>query len=102
VDDGPGAFPPEYRLHPNVPNPFNPSTSIRYEVPAGGGWVSIIVYDVEGRRVRTLVDGLQPGGTQSVSWDGRDSAGRRVASGIYFYRMTAENFQHTRKMALLE
>jgi hypothetical protein len=98
---GPG-LPTALALHPCAPNPFNPVTTIRYDVPASGARVAIVVFDVTGRRVRTLVDGQKPAGSQSVVWDGRDDRGRGVASGIYFYRMTAGSFVQTRKMVLLK
>jgi hypothetical protein len=97
-DDGPGTF----ALHPCAPNPFNPITTIRYDVPQGGARVAIVVYDVAGRRIRTLVDGVQPAGKLSVVWDGRNQAGQGVASGVYFYRMSAGGFVQTRKMVLLK
>jgi hypothetical protein len=90
-----------FELHQNVPNPFNPSSVIRYDVPAGGGDVRIRIFDVTGRLVRTLVDGWQSPGRRSVAWDGRDSGGGIVASGVYFYRMEAPGFERTRKMVLL-
>ncbi len=98
---GPGV-PTRYQLHANAPNPFNPSTQIRYDVPVSGEVVSIRVFDVAGRLVRTLVEGPQSAGTRSVGWNGRDERGRAVASGVYFYRMQAGSFVQTRKMALLK
>jgi len=99
VDDkAPSAF----ALHQCAPNPFNPSTTIRYDVPRNGERVSIAVFDVAGRRIRTLVDDVQPAGTRSTSWDGRDERGQQVASGVYFYRMIAGQFVQTRKMVLLK
>ncbi len=89
-------------LHQNVPNPFNPTTSITYDVPSGGANVTIRIYDASGRLVRTLVDGPSPAGTHSVSWDGRNSAGGAVSSGVYFYRMTAGSFTASRRMVLLK
>jgi parallel beta-helix repeat protein len=100
---GGGPEPPSaLALHPCAPNPFNPITTIRFDVPASGTRVAIVVYDVTGRRVRTLVNEPQPAGRQSVVWDGRDDRGRGVASGVYFYRMTAGSFVQTRKMLLLK
>jgi hypothetical protein len=90
-----------YELHQNVPNPFNPSTSIRYDVPAGGGHVRIRVFDVTGRLVRTLVNRFESPGANFVVWDGRDEIGAPVASGIYFCRFDARGFTETRKMVLL-
>jgi len=89
-------------LYAAVPNPFNPSTVIRYDVPSPGAQVRIVVYDVTGRRVATLVDGYRPEGERSVSWDGRNDGGTEVATGVYFYRMTTTGFSLTRKMVLLK
>jgi hypothetical protein len=89
-------------LHPNVPNPFNPNTTIRYDVLEGGADVNISIFDVSGRLVRTLVDGHRAAGTWSVQWNGDDDRGRRVASGVYFYRMRAGSFVDTKKMVLLK
>jgi hypothetical protein len=91
-----------YSLFQNVPNPFNPGTTIRFEVPAAGGLISLRVYDVRGRLIRTLVDGPATGGVQSAVWDGRDGQGKPAASGIYFYRLEATGFTQTRKMILLK
>jgi hypothetical protein len=96
-----GGVPKAYALGQNVPNPFNPSTTVYYDVPAGGGNVSMRVYDVSGRLVRTLVDGHQSEGSRSVTWDGTGDRGQSVASGIYFYRMSAPGFTETKKMVLL-
>ncbi len=98
VDDAPRDF----VLSQNVPNPFNPSTTINYQVPNGGADVSIRIYDVAGRLVRTLVDEHRPAGTHAVAWDGRNQAGTRVASGVYIYRMTAGSFSDARRMVLLK
>jgi hypothetical protein len=98
-DSGPNA-PTRFALHQNVPNPFNPATTIRYDVPAGGGRVTLRVYDVKGRLVRTLVDGHDNEGVKQVSWYGRNDRGSQVATGVYFYRMTAPGFETTKKMVL--
>jgi hypothetical protein len=89
-------------LHPAVPNPFNPSTRIVYEVPTGSEDVSLSIYDVGGRLVRTLVRNQRVSGERSVVWDGHDDGGRRVASGVYFYRLTTPASSQTRKMVLLK
>jgi hypothetical protein len=99
---GTGTLPESYELHQCVPNPFNPATTIRYDVPAPGGPVTIRVYDVAGRLVRTLVDGVQTPGHKVTTWDGRSESGELVASGVYFYRLTAGRFERTRKMALVQ
>ena len=98
---GDGRLPQAFALGQNVPNPFNPSTTIYYDVPLGGGDVSIRVFDVAGRLVRTLVSGHQSAGAKSVTWSGVNDRGQSVSSGIYFYRMTAPGFTRTKKMVLL-
>ncbi|MBN2564362.1 MAG: nuclear transport factor 2 family protein [Candidatus Eisenbacteria bacterium] len=91
-----------FGLRQNVPNPFNPTTTIAFEVPDGGAQVSLQIYDVSGRLVRTLVDGYEPSGTRTVIWDGKDDEGQPVAGGIYFSRMKAPEFSDTTKMILLK
>jgi hypothetical protein len=95
-------IPGQYFLEQNAPNPFNPSTTIEYGVPAGGGRVTIEIFDVAGRRVRTLLDEPRPGGTWRVTWDGTTDAGTHVSSGVYFYRLRAAGFESTRRMTLVE
>jgi hypothetical protein len=99
IEDRPA--PDAFALYQNIPNPFNPSTVIRYDVPPGGGRVSLRIYDVAGRLVRTLVDADETAGVKQVTWDGRNSHGNQVATGVYFYRMTAPGFTTTRRMVLL-
>jgi hypothetical protein len=94
-------------LGQNYPNPFNPTTRIEYWVPdgvgsVGGAPVSLVIYDVRGARVRTLVDARQPSGRYRVDWDGRDSSGTPVGSGVYFYRLATTHFSGTHKMLLLK
>ncbi|MBN1827482.1 MAG: T9SS type A sorting domain-containing protein [Candidatus Eisenbacteria bacterium] len=103
IDTGVGTdeAPATFRLGRNVPNPFNPITTIHYDVPAGGGAATIEVFDVSGRLVRTLVDGQSAAGSHQVVWDGRNARGRSVPSGVYFYRLTAPGVEMTRKMVLL-
>jgi len=76
-------------------------TSIRYDVPSGGGNVTLKVYDVSGRIVQTLVDAVQSAGRKTVRWTGTNERGERVGTGIYFYRMEAPGFVQTKKMVLL-
>jgi hypothetical protein len=87
----------------NYPNPFNPVTRITYWVPEGAAQrVDLVIYDVRGARVRTLVAGNVPGGRHLVEWDGRNDQGQAVGSGVYFYRMVQRNYKATRKMLLLK
>lgn len=95
-------LPAAFGLAQNFPNPFNPATTIHYNVPSGGGAVSIRIYDVGGRLVRILVDGYETAGRKSVAWQGQDKRGNSVAAGVYFYQMTAPGFERTRKMVLLK
>ena len=92
--------PKTYALQPNVPNPFNPQTMIQYAVPSAGR-VKLVVYNLMGQTVRTLVNGERPVGSFSVLWDGRDATGRDVASGVYLYQMEAAGFSAVRKMVLV-
>lgn len=91
-----------FTLHQNVPNPFNPTTTISYDVPEAGGKVTLRIYDVSGRLVRTLADGVETPGSKQATWDGRDDRGHRMATGVYFYRLTAPEFTKTRKMVLVQ
>jgi hypothetical protein len=92
-------------LHPAVPNPFNPTTRIAFDL-ARDGHVSLRIYDVSGRRVRTLIDApLTRGryvGANAVVWDGTDEAGNRVSSGVYFYRLVTSDLDTSRRMVLLK
>lgn len=89
-------------LEQNHPNPFNPTTTIRFTVPVGGARVTLDVMSVGGRRVRSLADREFASGPQAVTWDGRDEAGREVASGVYLARLSANGETSERKMTLLK
>jgi len=101
VDDNHPPAPAEYTLSDNYPNPFNPATTIEYTL-ARQGHVEISVFDLLGRRVRTLVDGTRHAGAHSVDWDGLDDNGQPAATGIYFYRIETDQFSQTKKMMLLK
>jgi len=101
TDTGPTLAPRRLWLEQNSPNPFNPATRIAFDLPNAGD-VELGVYAVNGRRVRTLLHEHREAGRYEVSWDGRDSGGRRAASGVYFYRLTAAGRSITRKMQLLQ
>ena len=98
--DGPAVVKPY--LGPNFPNPFNPSTAIQYRVPSPGGRVTLSVYDLSGRRVRTLVDAYRSGGEHVAVWRGLDDRGREVSSGVYFYRLEVGDTRLERKMVMLK
>jgi subtilisin family serine protease len=84
-------------LEQNAPNPFRPATTIAYAVPRDGS-VQLSVFDVTGRVVRHLVEEIQPAGRYQVAWDGRDMAGQRAPSGVYFYRLVTADVTETRSM----
>ena len=88
-------------LFANDPNPFNPTTWIRFDLHDAQG-VDLRIYDTGGRLVRQLVQETRAAGEHAVAWDGRDTAGRPVASGVYFYRLEAGDFTGTRRMLLLK
>ena len=78
------------------PNPFQNRTTISYQLPQAGN-VSLCIYDVTGRTVKTLQAGFQKPGSYSAVWDGRDNKGRSVAKGVYFYRLDTPGFRAIRK-----
>ena len=88
-------------LDQNVPNPFNPSTSISFVVPQASR-TRLMVYDVSGALVKTLFDEVVSAGRRTVHWDGTNATGERVSSGAYFYRLITDNKSTTRKMLLLK
>ena len=100
-DDTPAPSYGEVTVFPNYPNPFNPSTTIRYALPEAQV-VRVEIYDVEGRLIRSLVNRFESDGMHFVPWQGRDNAGRTVASGIYFVRITGEKQTATRKIVLVK
>jgi len=91
----------EYMLYQNYPNPFNPVTTIRYELPEQS-YVTIVTYDILGREVKELVNGIVVSGIHRVVWDGTDSFGKSVGAGVYLYQIKAGDFVQTRKMLLLK
>ena len=95
-------LPSAYGLQANWPNPFNPETTIRYQLPRVAD-VELEIYNTSGQRVRTLVDGRLNAGRYEVRWNGLDDQGRPLASGLYFYRLQAgSEFQQIRKMLLVK
>jgi hypothetical protein len=97
----PGAPVVQLRLYPNQPNPFNPLTTIRFDLPEAGR-VRLAIYDLRGKLVRGLVDGELPRGSQQAIWNGKDDAGRSVASGSYFARLQAGGELRTERMSLVK
>ncbi len=101
TSDVPGVDTGKARLLANVPNPFNPSTMINYELP-DDAQVRVSVYDLSGRLVRVLEEGSRSAGQHSVRWDGRDSQGSAQASGMYFVRLNAGETTGIRKITLVQ
>ncbi len=89
-----------YYLDQNIPNPFNPTTTIRFGLKRPG-FVSLKIYNATGRLVRVLVNEHRPAGFYEAVWDERDGAGRQAASGVYFYKLHTGSFEKTKKMVLL-
>jgi len=94
-------LPTQYALFPCVPNPFNPSTTIRFSLPVESD-VSLVIYDLSGRRIVVLASDHLPQGHHEVVWQGEDAQGEFLASGVYFYRLEAGEFVQTQKMILLK
>ncbi|MFA5834062.1 MAG: CHRD domain-containing protein [Bacteroidota bacterium] len=94
-------IPAEFSLEQNYPNPFNPSTVIQFALP-NDAKVSLKIYDILGREVRTLINSDVVSGTSKVEWNGKNNFGQQVASGMYIYRIEAGSFVSTRKMMLLK
>lgn len=95
-----GQFPDRYSLKQSFPNPFNPATTIRYDLPSTSN-VLLKIYNILGQEVRTLVNEEQAPGEKSVVWDARDQFGRPASSGIYIYQIQAGEFMESHKMVLL-
>jgi len=94
-------LPQEYTLAQNFPNPFNPSTSIQFTIPQNE-LVRLVVYNMLGQKVRTIVDQEMEAGTFVANWDGRNDAGHQLASGAYFYRLETKSYAKTMSMLLLK
>ncbi len=94
-----GVIPTAYALYQNYPNSFNPSTQIRFDLPEGTN-VRLVIYNIMGQSVRTLVDGHMAAGAYNVAWNGLDDSGQPVGSGMYLYRVSAGSFVQIKKMLL--
>ena len=94
-------LPVDYALHQNYPNPFNPITDIKYDLPDNEE-VLIVIYDIMGRQIRSLLHQKQLAGYHQVQWDGRNDFGETVASGMYVYALKAGKYLNTKKMVMLK
>ena len=92
--------PLEFRLQQNYPNPLNPTTTIKYQIPSASD-VNLTIYNSVGQKVRTLYSGQRNAGTYEVQWDGKNEMGNEVSSGIYFYQLKAGSRQQVNKMILM-
>ena len=96
-----GILPKEFALHQNYPNPFNPTTQIHYDLPESE-FVSIIIYDVIGRKIKSLININQEAGYRSIAWNATNDLGQPVSNGMYIYTIQAGEFRQTNKMVLLK
>jgi hypothetical protein len=94
-------LPTAFNLYNNYPNPFNPVTTLRYDLPEDA-LVNITIYDMMGRIVNNLVRNQQNAGYKSIQWNATNSAGQPVSAGLYFYTIVAGEFRQTKKMVLLK
>ena len=90
-----------FSLGSNFPNPFNPETSVSFELPQASH-VRLEIYNIAGQKVRTVLDAERPAGYHNARWDGRNDQRIAVASGVYIYRITAGSFAESRRMTLLK
>jgi hypothetical protein len=102
VSAEPEHFIPEvFALHQNYPNPFNPTTQIKYDLPEDA-MVSITIYDIMGRSIKSLVNSQQTAGYRSIQWNATNNLGEPISAGMYIYMIQAGEFRQTKKMVLLK
>ncbi|MDP6399866.1 MAG: T9SS type A sorting domain-containing protein, partial [Candidatus Marinimicrobia bacterium] len=94
-------IPDVFAMHQNYPNPFNPVTQIRYDLPEDS-YVSITIYDIMGRNIKSLVNTDQTAGYRSIRWNATNDLGEPVSAGMYIYMIQAGEFRQTKKMVLLK
>jgi hypothetical protein len=90
------------RLYQNYPNPFNPTTTISFTITESTENTKLVIYNIKGQKVKALLNEKLDAGTHQVIWDGTDSNGDRVGSGIYFYKISTGKYSETKKMILLK
>ena len=101
IEDDYGKPSTKYSLNNNYPNPFNPVTTLRYDLPENGH-VNITIYDMLGRQVKTLINQTQDAGYKSVIWNATNDYGKPVSAGIYLYQIQTGEYISTKKMVLLK
>ena len=95
------AVPNAFALKNNYPNPFNPATTIQYDIPIDAD-VLLVVYDILGRHVKTLINTTQSAGYKSIKWNGTNDKGQTISAGVYFYQLQTSGYSKVRKMVLLK
>jgi hypothetical protein len=93
-------LPKEFALRPTYPNPFNPVTTISYDLPENV-FVELTIYDIRGKIIKTLVSGYQDADSYQMTWDGRNQNGELVSSGIYFLKIVSGSYRKTNKMVFI-
>ena len=94
-------IPKEHRLYDAYPNPFNPVTTVQYDLTQQSH-VTITIYDMLGKKIKTLINEVQDAGYRSVIWDATNDYGEVVSTGIYLYQIQADEYAHTKKMVLVK
>lgn len=95
-------MPNSLSLEQNYPNPFKQKTKITYTISGTEHAVSLRIFNIMGKEIKTLINNIQPAGTYTIEWDGTDATGRKVPGGIYFYQLITETcFSESRKMLLI-
>jgi flagellar hook assembly protein FlgD len=94
-------LPTVYALEQNFPNPFNPSTTLQFDLPQQGQ-VKIFIYNILGKEIAEITNGFYSAGTHQVAWNGRTNAGVQVSSGVYFVRVKAGSFIGIKKIVLMK
>ena len=100
IDEERNTLPKQFALHDNYPNPFNPNSTIRFDLPKDID-VSIIIYNLLGQKVKTIDKSQMNAGFHSITWNGTNNYGAQVSAGMYFYQLRTSDFVKTKKMVLL-
>lgn len=101
ISDNDPIKPNKFKLNNNFPNPFNPVTTIQYDLPEDSR-VQLTIYDLLGREVRQLVNEYQNAGYRTIIWDGKNNQGKYAGTGVYLYRIQAGEYHRVKKMVLLK